>query len=191
MSIKKKQQTEEEIWQEVNDYMKNAPVPFQYKTEFMHNAYQVGMMIDMDPGGGFESGVEFTSLSAAVPIQFTSLKATVSRLDTFRFALHDEGVMDRVGKFFGLEDIIIGYPEFDKQLIVKTNDPAKLKKLFADITVRNTFQSLKEFSFQIINDQNNNQDCVIEFMIDRAITDIRELKKIYEAYAKVLDNLNI
>ena len=181
--------TEDSNWQKVSDYLGDAPFPLQYKAALLHNQHRIILLIDMDPGGGFESGFEFTSLSAAVPVQFTSLKANVSR-DIFRFALHDQGVMDRVSKFFGMEDMIVGFTEFDKQLIVKTNDVERLKECFADAETRKVFQSLSEFSLQTINDEEKDHSTTLEFMIDRAITDISELKKIYDAFVKVLDFLN-
>jgi hypothetical protein len=186
----KKIKSEEDTWQQVITDLKEAPVPLQYKTVFGHNDTSITLVIDMDPGGGFEGGFEFTSLSAPLPIQFTSLKASVSKTD-FRFALHDEGVMDRVGKVFGMEDTHIGFPEFDKQLIVKTNDAARVKKLFSNAPVRKVFQALSDFTFQISHEDGKGNPYTLEFMIDRAITDPKELRKLYNAFAEVLDKLDI
>ena len=167
--------------------MKSVTIPFQHRSVTDHNGVPITLVIDMDPGGGFEGGFEFTSISAPVPVQFTSIKATITGKDGFRFALHHEKVLDRIGKFFGMEDTEIGYVEFDRQLIVKTNDKVRLKKLFSDITVRKTFQSLNDFSLQI---NESDESKVLEFMIDKAVTDFTELKKIYEAFIKVLDGIS-
>lgn len=189
MASQKITKTEEETWEQVIADLKDLSVPFQYKAVFGHNSTPVTLIIDMDPGGGFEGSFEFTSISAPVPIQFTSLKASVSKGDAFRFALHDEGVMDRVGKIFGMEDITIGYPEFDKQLIVKTNDASRVKKVFSDAGMRKVFQSLTDFTLQINHDDEKDNTYILEFMIDRAIINNKELRKVYDAFVGVLDEL--
>ena len=174
----KNTKVDEQTWEQVVTDLKNVNIPLQYKALIHHGSTPVTLAIDIDPGGGFEGGFELTSLSAAVPIQFTSLTATVSKKDAFRFALHDEGFMDRVGKVFGMEDIVIGYPEFDKQLIVKTNDGGKLKKVFADTGIRKVFQALTDFSLQAKQDEENTNDYTLELMLDKAITDTAELKNV-------------
>lgn len=189
MASQKVTKTEEETWEQVIADLKDGVVPLQYKAVFRYNGTPVTLIMDMDPGGGFEGGFEFTSLSTPVPIQFTSLKATVSKGDAFRFALHNEGVMDRVGKIFGMEDITIGYPEFDKQLIVKTNDVARVKKVFSNASVRKVFQLLTDFTLQINHDEEKDNAYTLELMIDRAITNPKELRKVYDAFVGVLDGL--
>jgi hypothetical protein len=136
-------------WDQVAADLQAAEVPLQYKAIFNHGLTPVSLIIDMDPGGGFEGGFEFTSLSAPVPVQFTSLKADIPGNDPFRFALHEEGFIDKVGKFFGMEDIEIGYEEFDKNIIVKSNDKDKVRAVFADPKVRQVFQTLSDFTIQL------------------------------------------
>jgi len=189
MALQKTTKTEMETWDTVISDLKETPMPFKYKTVFRHNNSTVSLIIDIDPGGGFEGGFEFTSFSAPVPIQFTSFKAPVQQRDEFRFALHDEGIMDKVGKIFGMEDITIGYKEFDKQLIVKTNNAEKVKKVFSVLKVRKVFQSLTDFILQVSKDDQNNGEYILEFMIDRAILNSTELKKLYDAFTGVLDKL--
>lgn len=189
MSSKKVNTTEEKNWEQVIADLKDASIPFNYKAVLRHNNTPVSLVIDIDAGGGFEGGFEFTSLIAAVPIQFTSLKATIAEGDAFRFALHDESVIDRVGKFFGMDDITIGYKEFDKQLIIKTNDATRFKKVFSDRKMRNVFQGLKDFALQINKDEVKEGTFILEFMIDRAILNTQELEKVYNAFVGLIDKL--
>jgi hypothetical protein len=99
--------------------------------------------------------------------------------------------MDRIGKFFGSEDVELGYPEFDKLLVVKTNDKDALHAVFSDQFVRETFRELKEFSLEIVVHEDGNPSHSLEFVIDRAITDVEELKRIFTAFAAVLEKLTI
>ncbi len=180
---------ESETWTEVAEFLKGATLPFQYSKTFYHNDKNINLTIDIDPGGGFESGYEFTSLSAPVPVQFTSIRSPLKDTPAFMFALHDSKVMDRIGKFFGAEDVELGYTEFDKLLVVKTNNKEALTRVFEDQPVREVFRELKEFSLEIAAHEDGNPAYSLEFIIDRAITSVDELKKIFSAFTSVLDKL--
>lgn len=45
----------------------------------------------------------------------------------FRMEVYPEGFFQRVGKFLGMQDVQIGSPQFDRDYIVTTNDPARLR----------------------------------------------------------------
>ena len=179
----------DQTWEEVSEFLNGVTLPFQYSKTFYHNQKNVSLAIDIDPGGGFESGYEFTSLSAPVPVQFTSISSPINETPKVLFALHDVKVMDRITKIFGAEDVELGYPQFDKLLVVKTNDKNALREIFAEQQVRVTFRELKEFSLEIVKHEDDNPAYTLEFLIDRAITDVAELKKIFTAFTKVLDKI--
>lgn len=176
-------------WAEISKPLKESPIPLKFETTLQHNKNQISINVDIDPGGGFEGGYELTSLTAAVPIQFTSLSAPLNKEEEFTFSLHDEGLLDRVGKFFGMQDLITGDAEFDKNLIVKTNDLDKTKAIFSDPEIRSIFQSLKYFSLQIENKSKDDGGRTLEFLMDKAITKPDELKKIVMAFSAILDQL--
>lgn len=108
--------TEDEVWQQINSWFLANPDPLEYTAIIEQEKRKVVLDIDIDLGGGFESGFETTTLSA-------ELKTA----SNFRFAVHEQHFSDEIGKFFGMEDVEIGYNEFDKKLIVKTNDPIRVK----------------------------------------------------------------
>lgn len=146
------------------------------------------MNIEVDLGRGFESGFQATSFIAPVPIQFTTFSSRINETKNFRFALHDEDFIDKVGKFFGMEDVKIGYPEFDKKIIVKTNDVEKTKAIFSDEEARKLFESLGGFNLHIAYYENeNDKHASLELSIDREIVNVDELHRIYNAFVKVLD----
>ncbi len=176
-------------WSEISKPLKESPIPLKFEATLEHNKSPITINVDIDPGGGFEGGYELTSLTAAVPIQFTSLSAPINTDEEFTFSVHDEGLLDRVGKFFGMQDLITGDPEFDKNLIVKTNDLEKTKEIFSDADIRQIFQELKYFSFQIENDGKPDGVRTLEFLMDKAITKPEELKKIVLAFSAILDQL--
>lgn len=176
-----------EIWNQVREDMNDISYPFMYSANIQHNDKLVFLNIEIDLGGGFESGLQTTSLTAPVPIQFTTLSTRINEQKDFRFALHDEDFIDKVGKFFGMEDVHTGYAEFDKKLVVKTNDIEKVKEVFADENTRKVFETLPGFNLHIANYDHEDRHSSLELTIDRDITNVEELNKIYDAFVNVLD----
>ena len=89
-----------------------------------------------------------------------------------------------------MEDIETGYPEFDKKVIVKTNDAAKIKSLFSEKDTRLPFENLTDFTFHITQhhiDETETKADFLELNIEEAITDIPTLKQIYTAFSTILD----
>src|ERR1035437_2133762 len=83
----------------------------EYNPQILHNGRTILLSIDIDPGGGFESGFESTTLNCRLEHD-----------PGFTFAIHHETFIDEVGKFFGMQDIATGYMEFDKKVVVKSDN---------------------------------------------------------------------
>lgn len=168
---------EAEIWQQVNADLANDNL-LEYNVVLKQEGRTVVLDIDIDPGGGFESGYEVTRLTSKIQPQ-----------NNFRFALHHEGFIDKMGKLLGMEDVVIGYPELDESLIIKTNDAVKTTSIFNDLATRKLFQSLKDFTIAITHhklDNNDNEEPFLEFEIQRGVTDSSELRSIYHAFFIIL-----
>jgi hypothetical protein len=163
---------EDEIWQQVTADMNAGKELLEYEVVLNQDGRKVSLDIDVDPGGGFESGYEFTKLSASI-----------QKKNDFRFAIHHEGFIDTMGKFFGMEDVSIGYPAFDERLIIKTNHKKKVRAIFTDSSIREVFQQLTDFTMHITH---HHEEGFLELEIQHAITDPIELRKIYHAFFKIL-----
>lgn len=173
--------TEEEVWQQINiDFAADEDL-LTYHVIIQQGNTTINLDMDIDPGGGFESGFESTTLVSKV-----------AGAPDFQFAIHHENFLDEIGKFFGMQDVTTGYTEFDNQVIVKTNDEAKVKILFADADTRRLFQSLNDYSLGITKHETieNPHQHFLEFTIDEGIVDAIQLQKIYHAFLNVLMLLN-
>jgi hypothetical protein len=73
--------------------------------------------------------------------------------DGLYFKIYREGFFSSMGKFFGMQDIEIGDPFFDDQLIIKGNDPEKIKLLFADATIKELIQRQPRVHLEIRDDE--------------------------------------
>ncbi len=174
---------EDEIWQQIDEQFLQDPEPLEYAAIIEQDSRRVIIDIDIDLGGGFEGGYETTTFTAPL-----------HTLPSFSFAIHEEHFTDEVGKFFGMQDVETGYAEFDKKLVVKTNDTAKCQQIFSDASVREVFQNLNDFSFGITRhhySDTNKKDPFLELNIESGITDTQKLREIYKAFYSVLISVDI
>jgi hypothetical protein len=171
--------TEEEIWQQVKNDLANQNAILEYKAVLEQNGKQVLFNIDVDPGGGFEGG--FTT---------TAFLAPLTNAANFQLAIHRERLLDEAGKLFGMQDVVIGYPEFDKKVIIKTNNETKIKDVFADAEIRNVIGKLNDFSLKTISrsgfEKANDEGVYLELIIENEVPEAVELQKIYHAFIALL-----
>jgi len=61
----------------------------------------------------------------------------------FDFEIYNRSWIADAQKRFGLQDIIVGYEDFDRDFIIKGNDESKVKKLYSSETLREMIQLQK------------------------------------------------
>lgn len=168
---------EEQVWTQVESDLSRDPDLLQYRAHLEQQNKTVLLDIDIDLGGGFEGGFATTIFSA----HFANTRG-------FRFALHEEGFFDDLGKFFGMQDVETGHPDFDDRIIVKTNDEARTRSILASEEVRQVLLSLQDFSFEIVLPEGASdlEDSTLELIIEEGITDPRRLRDIYHLFFSVL-----
>lgn len=166
-------QTEEDIWQQVRpDFEGEELLGYNVLLKTPNTAVELD--VDIDLGGGFEGGFEITRLIAKLPAD-----------NDFKFALHKEDFLDEIGKFFGMQDVKLGYEDFDRHVVVKTNDEARIKQLFADEQLRLFVLSLEEdYNLSLSKDH---EEKVLALEIEKGITDVSALQKIYSQFVQLLN----
>jgi hypothetical protein len=171
----------DQVWAQVHSDLTQSPDLLQYRAVIEQQNRSILLDIDIDLGGGFEGGFATTILSARFP-----------NPDGFRFALHEESFFDDLGKFFGMQDVEIGYPEFDARIIVKTNDEARVRTMLKDNQTRTVLQTLKDFTFEIVLADGDavGEDATLELIIEEGITDPVRLKEIYRVFFGILALIN-
>ncbi|MGV3539745.1 MAG: hypothetical protein ACO1OQ_08040 [Rufibacter sp.] len=171
--------TKEEIWQKIAIDMASQKDLLSYSALIQLQDSQIYFDTDLDLGGGFEGGISTTNFMAPVP-------ANVS----LRFSLHEQGWMDEVGKFFGMEDIELGYPDLDEAFIIKTNQPENLRQLLSDPTLHQLLLRHKDCELKLSEDSDDEgSETVLTFTKDEAILDIAELREIYDMLFSLMQRL--
>jgi hypothetical protein len=172
-------ETENEVWDQVAaDLGEGEQFVYDYNAILAQGDKRTELIIEIDPGGGFEGGYENTAFCAEL-----------ADAQNFRFAVHVDHFIDDIGKFLGMQDVEVGYPELDHHLIIKTNDETKIKALFTDSETRAVFEKLDNFDFGIrmhTVEGHAHKEAFLELNIDEGITDAAELRKLYHAFYSVL-----
>ncbi|GFP76314.1 DUF3137 domain-containing protein [Clostridium fungisolvens] len=128
-------------------------------------------------------------------ITYTRMRAPFVNLDNFYFKIYRSGVFSGLGKMFGMEDINVGYPQFDEAFIIKGNNESKVKQLFASDNIRRLIQYQPSISLEIKDDEgyfkSHFPDGVDElyFNVVGVIKDVERLKELYELFSEVLKEL--
>lgn len=165
-----------EIWAQIGEDLKANE--FSYTAVINYEGSKITFNIDIDPGGGFEGGY-----------QTTLLRSELQHAGDYKFAIHHQGLLDEIGKFFGMQDIETGYPEFDKKVVVKSNDEEKVKTIFADAHSRSVFKEIDDFIFHIVKhhvDETDKQANFLELTIEEAVVDTARLISLFNAFYHVL-----
>jgi hypothetical protein len=83
----------------------------------------------------------------------TRMRAPFVNKDGLYFKISRQGFFRSIGKVFGMHDIEIGDPFFDKQFVIKGNDPEKIKLLFSDGNIKKLCQRQPRIHLNIKDDE--------------------------------------
>lgn len=171
--------TEAGLWQQVAADMASQGELFEYEAVLHHGGYQVQLDIDIDLGGGFESGSESTTLTAPVPGHVA-----------LRFALHEQDWMHELGKLLGLTDIELGDPELDAAYIITANDPAALRAALANPVLRQTLLRYPGLRLVLAPESHApDSDVFLTAAIDRALPEPAQLQEVYHLLLVLLQQI--
>lgn len=139
----------------------------------------------------------YTVSSGKSSTTYTRMRAPYVNKDGFKFKIYREGVFSELGKFLGMEDIEIGYPQFDANFIIKGNDKDKVKALFSDAQLQELIELQPRLHLEVKDDEGwfgaDFPEGVDElyFQVVGVIKDMELLESLFELFSKVLDNLCI
>lgn len=126
---------------------------------------------------------------------YTRMRVPYVNKDGFRFKIYRKGLFSNLGILFGLQDIEIGFREFDEEFIIKGNDPEKLVELFSSSKIRELIQLQPDISLEVKDDEGwfgtEFPEGVDElyFQVQGIIKDIDRLKNLYYLFAEILNQL--
>jgi hypothetical protein len=126
---------------------------------------------------------------------YTRLRAPFVNADGFRFQIYRAGIFSDLGKRLGMRDIEIGYPDFDRDFVIKGNDEQRLRQLFSYEKIRTLLQEQPDVRFEVVDDEGwfgadfpQGVD-ELRFQVSGIIKDLHLLKQLFELFAVTLDQL--
>jgi hypothetical protein len=125
----------------------------------------------------------------------TRMRAPYVNADNFRFKVYRKGFFTEFGKMLGMQDVEVGFPDFDEAFVVKGNDETKLRSLFSNTKIRELMAAQPSIHLEVRDDEGwfgaHFPEGVDElrFHVVGVIKDINRLKLLFDLFAEVLNQL--
>jgi len=137
----------------------------------------------------------YTVSNGKTSTTYTRMRAPYVNADSFRFTIYRAGSFSEIGKKLGMQDIEIGDPQFDKDFIIKGNDEAKVRALFAFPKLRELISAQPRIHLQVRDDEGwFGTDFPagvdeLHFQVCGIIRDPEQLKTLFSLFALTLNYL--
>ncbi|MCK5254842.1 MAG: DUF3137 domain-containing protein [Deltaproteobacteria bacterium] len=126
---------------------------------------------------------------------YTRIRAPYINGNNFRFTIYRKSIFSGIGKALGMQDVEIGYPQFDDDFIIKGNDENLLRTLFANIKIRELISAQPRIHLQVKDDEGYFGSQFprgvdeLYFQTVGVIKDTQRLKQLFGLFAEVLNHL--
>ena len=138
----------------------------------------------------------YTVSSGHSHVTYTRMRAPFVSHDGLRFRIYRKGFFSDVGKALGMQDIEVGHsPQFDEDFIIKGNDELKIRTLLAQPEIRRLIQEQPQIRLELKDDEGFFRKHFPEgvdelhFQVVGEIRDAQRLKKLFDLFAEVLEEL--
>jgi hypothetical protein len=126
---------------------------------------------------------------------YTRIRAPYVNRDGLRFTIYRKGFFSEIGKWLGMRDVEVGYPQFDEDFVIKGDDEEKLRALFADPKIRELIDAQSSIYLTVKDDEgwfSGRFPAGVDelyFRVFGVIKDVERLKALYDLFAELLDQL--
>jgi hypothetical protein len=175
-----------EVWQQLSSEIGGSYVDGDFwkgdKVQAVHGQWVVTLDI-------------YTVSTGKSTIAYTRLRAPFINPDRFRFIIYREGIISAIGKWLGMQDIEVGFPEFDGQFVVKGKEVEKVRRLFDNPRLRELIARQPQIHLTVNDNEgffgpdfpaDTDELC---FAVAGVIKDVERLKALFELFAETLDQL--
>ncbi len=113
---------------------------------------------------------------------YTRIKAAFQNRDDFQFKVFRTGLVSKIGKALGAQDIEIGDEEFDRAFTLQSNNESRLQMLLMNQRIRQLIEGQKSIHLSLRNNELN-------FEVQGVIRDVERLKALFDLFREVLGQL--
>jgi hypothetical protein len=136
-----------------------------------------------------------TSGGASYQQTFTRVVASFKNTHNLCITITRSNIFKSMAKVFGSQDVAIGFDDFDKKFIIKANHAKEVQQFLCNDKIRELI-SIQDYVHLTITDcQGYYGDphpagiTDLVFIADKPITNLHELKSLYELFCVCLDQL--
>ncbi len=178
--------SKEEVWRQLSQ---------EIGAEVVEGGFWRGNKVEAHVGPWIITLDTYTVSTGKSSVTYTRMRAPYINPEGFRFTIYRKGFFSDLGKFLGMQDIEVGDPEFDEAFIIKGNDEAKVRDLFANAKVRQMIQAQPKFRLEVKDSEGwfgpKFPESVDElhFQVVGVIKEVERLKSLFDLFATVLDQL--
>jgi hypothetical protein len=128
-------------------------------------------------------------------ISYTRMRAPYVNPSGFRFNIYRRGFFSDVAKWFGMQDITIGDPQFDHEFIVKANHEAHVRELLSHLDIRAGLRAQPQLHLTVKDDEGWFGPKFPEGVDELSLTvrgvvkDVDRLKALFDLMGDTLDHL--
>ncbi|MEZ4827207.1 MAG: DUF3137 domain-containing protein [Bacteroidia bacterium] len=175
-----------EIWKQLSEELQADYIEGGLFKKDKVVAYHRNWMITLDT---------YTVSTGKSSHTYTRIRAPYINRDDFLFTIYRKNIFSGIGKMFGMQDVEVGYPEFDEDFIIQGNDPRKLRMMFSNPKIRELIGYQPAIHLQIKDDEGWFKAKFPEginelyFQVHGVIRDIVRLHDLYDLFAETLDHL--
>jgi hypothetical protein len=137
----------------------------------------------------------YTVSTGKSSVTYTRMRAPYVNPDRFRFNIYRRGIFSDLGKWLGMQDVEVGYPDFDRDFIIKGNDEWKLRRLFSNAKIRELIAAQPDINFSVKDDERGFGKSLpqgvdeLYFQVVGIIKNVERLKLLYDLFSETLDEL--
>ncbi len=175
-----------EIWQKLSHEVGGT---------FKDGGFWHGSKVEIKTGEWTMTLDTYTVSSDDSSTTYTRIRAPYVNKDGSRFTIYRKGFFSSLGKFFGMQDVEVGYPSFDEDFIIKGTDEDQLCKLFANDRIRELISAQPDIHLEVKDDEGffgvDFPSGVDELYFETVGTlkDIEQLKQLFNLFAEALNHL--
>ena len=178
--------SKKEVWQQLSE---------EIQADYIEGGFWKGDKIQAHVDNWIVVLDTYTVSNGKSSTTYTRMRAPFINLDGLYFKIYREGLFSGIGKMLGMQDINVGYNQFDENFIIKGNDEDRVRRLFSNERIRSLIEVQPRMNLEIKDDEGFFSTRFPEgvdelyFLVPGVIRDVEQLKELYELFGEVLKEL--
>lgn len=125
---------------------------------------------------------------------YTRLRAPYFNPERFRFQIYRATFFSDLGKAFGMQDIEVGHPRFDRDFVIKGNEPGRVQRLFDNERIRRLIDAQPRIHVTVKAHEGMLSKFPagmdeLHFQASGTIKDLDRLRQLFDLFAEVLQQI--